>query len=118
MAPDSSQNIRDRAFRYACGIGRLIPALTSRQGFRPLADQLIKSGTGIGANLEEAKAASSKREFIRYVEIALREARESVYWLRMCVALGLGPADEIEMLRNEGVQISRILAMIVLRAKA
>jgi four helix bundle protein len=82
-----------------------------------LADQLLKSGTGVGANLEEAKAASSKREFIRYVEIALREARESVYWLRLCLALHIGPVGEIEVLRHEGVQISRVLATIVLRAK-
>jgi four helix bundle protein len=117
MAPDSSQDIRDRAFRYACRIGKLAPIVTSYRGLRPLADQLLKSGTEVGANLEEAKAASSKREFIRYVEIALREARESVYWLRLCVALQIGPVDEIEVLRHEGVQISRVLATIVLRAK-
>ena len=43
----------------------------------------------VGANLEEAKAGSSKREFIRYVEISLREAREAAYWLRILVALEL-----------------------------
>jgi four helix bundle protein len=117
MASDAAQDIRDRAFKYACAIGKLTPTLMSQPGFRPIADQLIKSGTGVGANLEEAKAASSKREFIRFVEIALREARESVYWLRICVALHLGPANEIEVLRWEGVQISRILATIILRAK-
>lgn len=117
MAADSAQDIRDRAFSYACDTGKLAVTLNSRPGVRPVADQLLKSGTGIGANLEEAKAASSKREFIRYVEIALREARESVYWLRLCVALQLGPVAEIDSLRHEGDQIARILAAIVLKAK-
>jgi hypothetical protein len=60
-------------------------------GVRVIIDQLLKAGTAVGANLEEAKAGSSRKEFIRYVEISLREARESLYWLRICEALKLGP---------------------------
>jgi four helix bundle protein len=116
--PESAQDIRDRAFAYACGTGKLALTINPHSGARAVVDQLLKSGTGVGANLEEAKAASSKREFIRYVEIALREARESVYWLRLCLALRLGPADAVDTLRNEGEQIARILAAIVLKAKA
>ena len=117
MAADSGQDIRDRAFSYACGTARLALSLTL-PGVRPIADQLLKSGTGVGANLEEAKAASSKREFIRFVEIALRETRESVYWLRLCAALELGPATEVDKAENEGRQIARILSAIVLSAKS
>jgi len=51
------------------------------------------------------------------VEISLREARETVYWLRICLALELGPADEVEALRNEGEQIGRILGAIVINTK-
>jgi four helix bundle protein len=77
----------------------------------------LKSGTAIGANLEEAKAGSSKRAFIRYVEIALRECRETAYWLRMYQALHLGSSDEVQSLRGEGEQIARILGAIVVSAK-
>ena len=117
MATESAQDFRDRAFRYACGAGKFALRLKSCPNAWPVAAQLLKAGTGVGANLEEAKAASSKREFIRYVEIALREVRESVYWLRLCVALQLGPAAEIDNLRHEGEQIARILAAIALKAK-
>ena len=117
VAAESAQDIRDRSFRYACGIGKLALSLTSRPGVRPIADQLLRAGTGVGANLEEAKAASSRREFVRYVEIALREARESVYWLRICLTLELEPKAEIGALRNEGEQIGRILGAIVVKAK-
>jgi four helix bundle protein len=86
-------------------------------GIRCIVDQVLKSGTAIGANLEEAKAGSSRRDFIRYLEISLREARETVYWLRICLALKLGSRDELETLRDEGEQIGRILGAIVSNSK-
>lgn len=97
---------------------KLAVALTPRPGIRCVVDQLVKAATSIGANLEEAKAASSRREFVRYVEIALRESREAVYWLRICLALELGPAQRVEWLRGEGEQITRILAAIVINTKS
>ena len=109
---------RDRSFRYARDIAKVALGFASRSGCAPIADQLMKAGTSIGANLEEAKAGSSRREFVRYVDIALREARESVYWLRLCVALELEPKSEIERLRNEGEQLARILGAIVVKTKA
>jgi four helix bundle protein len=78
---------------------------------------LLKSGTGVGANLEEAKAGSSRREFVRYVEISLREARESLYWLRICEALKLGSADNVRELKGEADQLVRILTAIVVNTK-
>jgi four helix bundle protein len=67
--------------------------------------------------LEEAKAASSKREFVRYVEISLREAREASYWLRIFVVLELVPSSDIHDLSGEADQIARILGSIVVRTK-
>jgi four helix bundle protein len=84
---------------------------------RCLVDQLLKSGTAVGANLEEAKAGSSKRDFIRYVEIALREARETAYWLRICAALELAPLEELSALQDESDQVARILGAIVVSSK-
>ncbi len=52
------------------------------------------------------------------VEISLREARETVYWLRICLEIGVGPRGEIEKLRGEGEQIARILGAIVIKTKA
>ena len=61
-------------------------------------DQLVRARTAPGANLEEAQAASSTREFVRYVDVALREARESVYWLQIYLSLQLGSRTDIEAL--------------------
>lgn len=82
----------------------------------PALDQLLRSSTSVGANLEEAKAASSKREFIRMCEIALREARESVYWLRICLELGVLPSSATT-LRDEGEQLTGILAPVIIKTK-
>ena len=88
-----------------------------RPGVRCIVDQLLKSATAIGANLEEAKAGSSRREFVRYVEIALREAREAGYWLRICDVLQLGPAEKVKAFCGEADQIARILGSIVVKTK-
>jgi four helix bundle protein len=117
MNTDRSQDIRDRTFAFACRVARLCLDLGTRPGTRSIVDQLLKSGTSIGANLEEAKAGSSKRDFTHYVEISLREARETVYWLRICLALQLGPAAEVQDLRGEADQIARILGAIVVSSK-
>ena len=114
MAHDTSHDIRDRTFAFGCAIARLALTLSSRPGVRSIIDQLLRAGTSVGANLEGAKAASSDREFIRDVQISLREARESIYWLRICRDLSLGAAKELEFLIGEGDQIARILAAIVI----
>jgi four helix bundle protein len=117
MGIDTARDIRDRTFQFACRTGRIALGLASAPGARSVAEQLLSSGTGVGANLEEAKAASSRREFLRYIEIALREARETVYWLRLCRALNLGPSNELEALQYEGEQVVRIIGAIAVRTK-
>ena len=117
MNTDRSQDIRERTFAFACRVARLCLNLETKPGSRRIVEQLLRSGTAVGANLEEAKAGSSKRDFIRYVEISLREARETVYWLRLFIALQLGPQHELRDLRGEAEQIARILGAIVVSSK-
>ncbi len=117
MTTDSARDIRERAFVFGCAIARLALAVAARPGVRVLVDQLLRSGTSIGANLEEAKAASSRREFVRYVEIALREARETLYWLRIWSSIELASSAHLTELRGEADQIVRILTTIVVNTK-
>src|SRR5258705_1987734 len=95
---DSAQDIRARTFVFACAVAKLALQIDPRPGLRCIVDQLLKAATSVGANLEEAKAGCSRREFVRYLEIALREAREAAYWLRICVVLQVGPAEELRQL--------------------
>src|SRR5688572_29143640 len=117
MPTDLSQDIRDRTFTFACSVTTLVVRLQNEHKVRAILDQLIRSGTSVGANLEEAKAASSRREFLKYVQISLRESREAIYWLRICAELKIGPEAELRDLRGEGDQISRIIGAIVVSTK-
>ena len=117
MPNDTAKDIRERAFAFGCRVARLALSLAPKPGIRALVDQLLRSGTSIGANLEEAKAASARREFLRDVEVSRREAREAWYWLRIYRELQLGdPATVVELV-NEADTIVRILTSIVISTK-
>jgi four helix bundle protein len=81
------RDITERAFDFALSIVRLCRALERRPGSdRVLSRQLLRSGTSIGANVEEAQAGRSRADFINSYAIALKEARETTYWLRLLAA--------------------------------
>ena len=75
-----------------------------------LGKQLLRSGTSIGANVEEATAAQSKKDFISKMSIALKEARETNYWLRLLKRTGFIKKDN---LINESSEIMNILGAII-----
>ena len=78
-------------------------------------NQLLRSGTGVGSNLEEAKGAQSRRDFVAKARISLKEARESHYWLRIMTACELVPRRRLEPLMNEANEIVAILTAIILK---
>jgi four helix bundle protein len=71
----------------------------------------------MGSNLEEARAASSRREFVRFNEIALRERRESVFRLSICRRTTLGDQIVCEERLDEARQLARIIAAIIVSTK-
>jgi four helix bundle protein len=96
--------MRERSFEFACDVVRFCLQLGEKRGCWSIADQLLRSGTGIASNAEEAKAAYSRREFAVKNCYALKEARESQLWLRVIVRCQLSH-DEHEakrLLREAG----------------
>ena len=86
--------IQTRTFNFSIRIIRLHQHLIkSGETSRILASQILRSGTSIGANLEEASAGQSKADFISKCSIALKESRETHYWLRLLNACELIPTD-------------------------
>ncbi|NEQ17895.1 MAG: four helix bundle protein [Moorea sp. SIO3E2] len=84
--------ITHRTFDFAVRIVNLCKAMEEKVGVaRTLSKQLIRSGTSIGANVEESQAAQSTADFVHKLEIALKEARETRYWLRLLIAVELFP---------------------------
>jgi len=78
----NSLKIMERTFRFSLSIILLHKKLTNYREFI-LSKQLLKSATSIGANVEEANAAQSKRDFLSKMSIASKEARETRYWLKL-----------------------------------
>lgn len=74
--------IDERSFEFALEIVALYKFLTDRKEY-VLAKQVLRSGTSIGANVQEAQAAQSRPDFLAKMSIASKEARETSYWLRL-----------------------------------
>ena len=79
MRSSKGQDIRDRTFRFGVRIVKLSGRLPRTAAGFKLADQVIRSGTSVGANVEEADAVESKKDFIHKMKIALKEAQETRY---------------------------------------
>lgn len=111
-------DIVGRTFDFALRVIRVCLALNERPGVRrTLGNQLLRSGTSVGANVTEAQAAQSKPDFISKMNIALKEARETHYWLRLITAAELLTAPLLESITQESDEITRILGAIVRTAR-
>jgi len=112
------RDIRERTFEFAVRIVRLCQHLDKTPGAcRTLSGQLLRAGTSIGANVEEAQAGQSRADFVSKNSIALKEARECHYWLRILIATKIMPEKQIAELRDEAEEIKRVLGSIVVRTK-
>ena len=106
-----------RCYDFSLKLITFINGLSDTRVSRVLADQLLRSGTSIGANVVEAKSASSRRDFTRYYEIALKSANETKYWLGL-VKDGLRVnGEEIEFLTAETSELSKMIASSILTLK-
>jgi four helix bundle protein len=116
---EKNWNISDRSFDYAL---RAIKLFQYLQGARNpagwvLSKQYLRSGTSIGANIEEAQSAESRADFIHKYGIARKEAKESLYWLRLLSASGIVRLDKIAGLIKETEELIAIISSIILTAK-
>jgi four helix bundle protein len=87
--------VRDKSFDFALEIVSLYKNLRNKKKEYVLSKQLLRSGTSIGANVEEAQAAQSKKDFLSKMAIASKEARETQYWLKLLIRSGYIMQDDI-----------------------
>jgi four helix bundle protein len=108
--------IRERGFQFVCDVFDYCDELERAGGIRRrLAWQLFDAGYGIGANLHEAKAAYSRREYAAKNSVSLKEARESEFWLRLAEAKSLGSPALRAHLTGECSELVAILTATVKR---
>jgi four helix bundle protein len=115
---NGGRDIRERTFSFALSTITLCRQLDSKPGAgRTLAIQLLRSGTSVGANVEEAQAGQSRADFISKYSIALKEVRETRYWLRLLVESKIIDSNSTALLIREAEELGRILGAIVSRTK-
>ena len=104
--------IKDKAYLFAIDIIYLYKEMMKQNEF-VLSKQIVRSGTSIGANVEEAIAAQSRKYFISKMSIASKEAREINYWLRLIHDTHIVKDVELEPVLRKSEEIIRIITSIV-----
>lgn len=92
------EDLRERTYQFALRIIKMVQSLPRNRVALILGDQVLRSGTSIGANVEEAYAGLSKKDFVHSMNIARKEARETKYWVRLIVDSGLLKKERVEEL--------------------
>lgn len=111
------RDIEERTLAFALRVLRLVEALPNGRAVDVIARQLARAGTSIGANIEEAQGAQSRAEFVRRMNIARSEARETLYWLRLLARAGYLKSERLSAILAEADELVRILVTIVKRAR-
>ena len=107
--------ILDKSFVFAVNIVKLYQYLCDNKKEYVLSKQLLRCGTSIGANVNEAQAAQSSNDFIAKISIASKEARECQYWLNLLLETGFLSLSEerISIVQREITEIIKLLTSIV-----
>jgi four helix bundle protein len=109
--------IIDKTFRFSVGIVKLFRYLTEYKKEFVLSKQLLKCGTSIGANVEEAVGGLSRKDFIAKLQIAYKESRETKYWLKLLRETGYIDVSDFSTLDNDLEEITKILISILNSSK-
>lgn len=109
--------IRSKSFDFSVRIVNLYKVLYYERNEKTLSKQLLRSGTSIGANIEEGIAAFSKKEFIYKLQISYKEANESFYWIKLLYRTNYINDVEFESLKLNLEEIIRLLTSIIKSSK-
>lgn len=116
-----TKDIRERAFEFAVRIVKLCQYLEKNTDVSiVIIRQLLKAGTSVGANLEEAQGGQTKPDFITKNSISLKEARESNYWLRILLETNSFKENiktGIIELKEESEELGKIIGSIIVSAR-
>ena len=112
-------DITERTFNFALRVIKLCQFLNKKYEVERsiLSKQLLRSATSIGANVEEAQSGQSRADFISKISIALKEARETNYWLRLLEASEIVSKEKITELMKESEELKKIPAAIIVSSK-
>lgn len=117
MKKNTENQLKYRAYRFSIKIVRLASDLPNEKIYWVISGQLLRSVTSIGANIIEAQVASSKRDFIKFFDIALKSANETKYWLGLLRDGANYNKDKVNNLLMETGELASILGASLLTLK-
>ena len=109
--------VEEKSFQLAIRTIRLYQYLRSKKKEFVLSKQLLRSGTSVGANVAEAQQAQSRADFLSKINIALKEAAETEYWLRLLRATDYLEEKEFRSIYSDCEQVKKLLVAIVKTTK-
>ena len=109
--------IQDKSFAFAIRIVKAYQHLTTNKKEFILSQQLLRSGTSIGANIEESIGGQSQADFLSKLSISYKEARETIYWIKLLEATDYFTKEEAESLLRDAEEICKILGKIQITIK-
>ncbi len=110
--------VLDKSKAFAIRIVGLYQFLKEKERFFPLAEQTLRSGTSIGANVREARRAQSTKDFLSKLYIALKESDETAYWLELLHETEYIDQNMFESLYNDCEELTKLLTAIIKTSKA
>ena len=115
---EKRRDLAERTFAFAVRVVRVCQVLDDQPGIgRTLGKQLLRSGTSIGANFEEGLGAQSETDYLTKCSISCKEARETLYWLKLLGACAVLPENRLAELSQECNELVAILTTIAKRLK-
>jgi four helix bundle protein len=109
--------IQQKSFAFAIRIVNLYKFLITEKKEYVLSKQLLRSGTSVGANIEESIGGQSDKDFLSKISIAYKEARESVYWLKLLQATDYLSEEQADSLLKDAEELCKIIGKIQITIK-
>ncbi|MFH0863528.1 MAG: four helix bundle protein [Candidatus Gottesmanbacteria bacterium] len=113
----NKQDITERTYNFAIRIVKMVNSMPRNISGMIIGKQVLRAGTSIGANIEEAQGAYSKDDFTHAINISRKEARETKFWLRLITDTGLLSKNKTKLLLQETEELICILTAIVKKSK-
>ena len=110
-------DLEDRTLEYGKRIIRMVKSLPKNNINFRLADQIIRSGTSLGANYREANETETKKDFQFRLRICRKEAKETIYWIKLIIEANPELSQRMQLLLSETLELLKIFASILEKCK-
>jgi four helix bundle protein len=112
-----NENLKQRTKRFALRIIRLVERLPETKTSNVIGNQILRSGTSIGANYRAGCLAKSKKDFINKLKIVEEEADETIYWLELLEESGVFPKTKLFSIKQEACEIFSVIVASIKTAR-